>query len=188
MKTRDMQIAEAVRDAFEKSAYCGAYMDDEQLKEIIAGIPVEDEPYCWIVSGCGTPFYGEYAEHDARVEAQRVGGTATAFPLHTRPQSAKSARRQTLEECAALLDEVGATLQRVDKSDDYWIGVGAMTVAGENAIRALLDKPAAEQAPAQLTDEECFELYNKPVEFRFYNDKGEEVLDFASKDKLRGEK
>lgn len=41
--------------------------------------------YAWAVSGVGTPFYGEFAEADARAEAKRVGGRSKAFRLYTAP-------------------------------------------------------------------------------------------------------
>lgn len=39
------------------------------------------------------------------------------------------------ETCDKLMDEVGAKLQTEDKSNDYWMGVGAMVDAAELAIR-----------------------------------------------------
>ena len=43
--------------------------------------------YGWKVYGVNTLFTGEYAEHDAKAEAKRIGGTCIAFPLYTRPQA-----------------------------------------------------------------------------------------------------
>lgn len=44
-------------------------------------------PYAWAVSGMARPFYGQYAEQDARAEVRRTGGTAEAFPLYRGPAS-----------------------------------------------------------------------------------------------------
>lgn len=46
-------------------------------------------------------------------------------------------RAKVIDQCADILDEVGAQLQTHDQSDQYWMGVGAMVDAGEIAIRAL---------------------------------------------------
>ena len=43
--------------------------------------PAPMSVYGWAVTGLAEPFFGEFAEHDARAEAKRVGGTAVAFPL-----------------------------------------------------------------------------------------------------------
>ena len=43
--------------------------------------PAPMSVYGWAVTGLAEPFFGEFAEHDARAEAKRVGGTAEAFPL-----------------------------------------------------------------------------------------------------------
>jgi hypothetical protein len=37
--------------------------------------------------------------------------------------------------CYELMDEVGAALQKDDKSNDFWTGVGVMVEAAESAIR-----------------------------------------------------
>ena len=95
MNKRDTAIAEAVRDACLK-----AYSPDDgagdwsdkmamlNLAAIIASVPVDIEPYCWMVTGASTPFYGEFAQVDAMREAKHCGGTAKSFPLYTRPQNA----------------------------------------------------------------------------------------------------
>lgn len=43
--------------------------------------PAPMSVYAWAVAGLAQPFFGEFAEQDARAESQRVGGTAEAFPL-----------------------------------------------------------------------------------------------------------
>lgn len=42
---------------------------------------IPSAPYCWAVNGTCTMFFGETAEDDAKQEAARIGGTASAFPL-----------------------------------------------------------------------------------------------------------
>ena len=87
MRNRDMLIAEAVKQAVIK-AWGQADESDERramyavdLHSIIANVETP-KPYCWIVSGCSIPFYGEFAESDAKQEAKRIGGTCEAFPLY----------------------------------------------------------------------------------------------------------
>lgn len=60
----------------------------------VAKIP-KPEPYCWTVTGSG-PFYGEFAESDAKREAKHCGGTTEAFPLYREPVD-QSARIAELE-------------------------------------------------------------------------------------------
>ena len=47
-------------------------------------------PYAWAVTGLLMPYYGDDAEHDAKFEAKRIGGTARAFPLYTTPADDKT--------------------------------------------------------------------------------------------------
>lgn len=63
--------------------------EDETLEAFVLGYvkrleaaQAQAEPYAWAVSGLGRPFYGEFAEQDARAEARRCGGTSEAFPLY----------------------------------------------------------------------------------------------------------
>lgn len=81
MKSQDMQIAETEQKAAEDRFYEEVV---SSLKDFIASVSTL-EPYCWIVSGCSIPFYGEFAEVDAKIEAKRIGGTCEAFPLYKKP-------------------------------------------------------------------------------------------------------
>ena len=55
----------------------------DQLIAIAQPAPVQHHsPYAWAVTALRTPFYGQFAEQDARSEARRVGGDAEAFPLY----------------------------------------------------------------------------------------------------------
>lgn len=57
---------------------------------------------------------------------------------------------QLREQCAELMDEIGSKLQTDDKTNDYWMGVGAMVDAAEIAIRALpLPEVKQLQAPKE---------------------------------------
>lgn len=49
--------------------------------------PQPAQPYGWAVSACSTLYCGQYAEHDATAEAQRIGGTARAIALYATPQT-----------------------------------------------------------------------------------------------------
>jgi hypothetical protein len=98
------------------------------------------QAYCWMVAGMSTPFYGEYAEHDAKAEAKRIGGTAKAFPLF-REEPAASAHPYPSGDSGQvaggedaryrLLDE-GDTIQADDEfvGDDgtSWVHSGALFV------------------------------------------------------------
>lgn len=92
MKSRDLLIAEAVRDAFVEAMIDYFGKDDKSLRlikvvdlpAIISSVPAL-EPYCYVVSGCSIPFYGEFAENDAKQEVKRVGGTCEAIPLYAAP-------------------------------------------------------------------------------------------------------
>ena len=142
MKNRDMAIAEAVRDSLKEVVWDtdsddrnGVIidMDEVDLAAIIASVPVDIEPYCWMVTGTSTPFYGEFAQVDAMREAKHCGGTAKSFPLYARPQNATSVRRAAIEECAKVCEAFGKALE-VDVGDNF-----------SEEIRALLDKePATE--------------------------------------------
>lgn len=58
--------------------------------------PVQQSaPYAWAVTALRTPFYGEFAEQDARSEARRVGGDAEAFPLYR----AAPVQQEAVEAC-----------------------------------------------------------------------------------------
>ena len=43
---------------------------------------IPEKPYAWAVSGCHSLYRGEFAEYDARSEAEHCGGTCKAFPLY----------------------------------------------------------------------------------------------------------
>ena len=43
------------------------------------------EPVAWAVQACSKMWRGEFAEIDAKAEANRIGGTCVAFPLYTTP-------------------------------------------------------------------------------------------------------
>lgn len=43
------------------------------------------KPIAWYVPPMSRPFWGEFAELDAKSEARRVGGTAEAVPLYIIP-------------------------------------------------------------------------------------------------------
>ena len=45
--------------------------------------PAKPKPYCWAVAGRLHMHAGQFAESDARREAERCGGTCRAFPLYT---------------------------------------------------------------------------------------------------------
>lgn len=107
------------------------------------------KPYCWIVSGCKTPFYGEYAEHDSFVEAKRIGGSATAIALYAAPVSAEPVN-------ARLLDAVGVVLNNLHSYSGSEERVSVHAIY--DLRRAYID--AAEQAkPApELTDERIKEI------------------------------
>jgi len=80
MKSRDLLIAEAVRDAFVEAMIDYFGKDAKSLRlikvvdlpAIISSVPAL-EPYCYVVSGCSIPFYGEFAENDAAKEALESG-------------------------------------------------------------------------------------------------------------------
>ena len=78
------------------------------------------EPYAWAVTGLAMPYYGEHAEHHAKLDAKRCGGTARAFPLYTAPaqtdvqRNAADLRRWTLLLTSAqhgLVGEEGHTFR-----------------------------------------------------------------------------
>ena len=55
----------------------------ERLREALA--QPEAEPVAWAVQACSKMWRGEFAEIDAKAEANRIGGTCVAFPLYTTP-------------------------------------------------------------------------------------------------------
>jgi hypothetical protein len=58
---------------------------DAQWAAALADSGKPATPYAWAVTGMGRPFFGEFAEADARAEAKRCGGDTRAFPLYTSP-------------------------------------------------------------------------------------------------------
>ena len=108
MKSRDMLIAEAVKQAVIKAWGQADESDGRRaiytvdLHAIIASVPAP-EPYCWVVQGCTTPFYDEFAENDAEQEVRRVGGTFEAIPLYKSPP-ASEINRQLLDAAKEALE------------------------------------------------------------------------------------
>ena len=45
----------------------------------------EQEPVAWAVQACSKMWRGEFAEIDAKAEANRIGGTCVAYALYTSP-------------------------------------------------------------------------------------------------------
>ena len=45
----------------------------------------EAEPVAWAVQACSKMWRGEFAEIDAKAEANRIGGTCVAYALYTSP-------------------------------------------------------------------------------------------------------
>lgn len=72
------------------------------IPAIVASVEAP-EPYCYVVSGCSIPFYGEFAEIDAKQEAKRVGGTCEAIPLYKSPP-ASEINRQLLDAAKEALE------------------------------------------------------------------------------------
>lgn len=58
-------------------------------KQPAPAAPVAQEPVAWWVPPMTRPYWGKYAEIDAKDEAARSGGTARAIPLYTAPPSAE---------------------------------------------------------------------------------------------------
>ena len=55
----------------------------ERLREALA--QPEAEPVAWAVQACSKMWRGEFAEIDAKAEANRIGGTCVAYALYTSP-------------------------------------------------------------------------------------------------------
>lgn len=51
---------------------------------------VTQEPVAWAVQACSRMWVGEFAEHDAKAEAIRCGGTCYAYPIYREPQPIKA--------------------------------------------------------------------------------------------------
>ena len=159
MNKRDMAIAEDVRDAvldcldkndhhtYQYLDFCGV-----DLAAIIASVVVEDEPYCWMVTGSSVPFYGEFSQIDADLEAKHCGGTAKAFPLYTAPQAPEGV------ESVVSNETVNVKLLEVAKRARKF----AFSYAPHGGLLSELDEAiaAAEQQeqPEPLTDDEIFEI------------------------------
>lgn len=85
---------------------------------------------------------------------------------------------QFREQCASVLDEVGAQLQTDEKSNDFWAGVGATATAAEDAIRAL---PLPEDQTEALREEneqlkESIEIFRAAIDFAINTDEPEKFL------------
>lgn len=156
MNKRDMAIAEAVELAC-WDAHCKGWKEPIPLRNIITSIPVDVEPFCWMVTGCNTKFYGEFAQQESEQEAKHCGGTSKAFPLYTAPPDAASIRRAAIEECAELpIDnaDLEAPVGNSGWGEAYQEGwIDAISEYSE-AIRALLDKES-EPVPQWQPVREC---------------------------------
>ncbi len=62
-------------------AYTADQMRAYAAEVLAAKAHPKPKPYAWAVTGLSRPFFGEFAEDDARAEARRCGGTSTAFAL-----------------------------------------------------------------------------------------------------------
>ena len=103
--------------------------EDETLEAFVLGYvkrleaaQAQAEPYAWAVSGLGRPFYGEFAEQDARAEARRCGGTSEAFPLYR--HSAQPKRQPlTRERVKQIMEENGYDMASPQERSDFVNGL-----------------------------------------------------------------
>lgn len=96
-----LAVAQAVLNKYWHSPTCVPLTD---LETIIAAVP-RPEPYCWKVDGVREPFFGEYAEIEAKHEAKRIGGTCKAFPLYAE-QPAPSEPVNALSDLSVVQHEI----------------------------------------------------------------------------------
>lgn len=71
-------------------------------------------PTAWAVTACSKMFMGEFAELDAKAEAQRVGGECIAYALYTAPVVVPDDQSKL----SALLDAVERSVDKGHANSD----------------------------------------------------------------------
>lgn len=185
MKSREtdksyvLLIAEAVRDAFVEAMIDYFGKDAKSLRlikvvdlpAIISSVPAL-EPYCYVVSGCSIPFYGEFAENDAKQEAKRVGGTCEAIPLYKSPPASEINRQLLDVETKRFLTDVitAAGLLYYGKTDK-----GLSSRINEHAAMLLTATAAEQQSQPEPVNKQLLDALKHIVEINHYDFSGHDI-------------